>query len=132
MTTDQDRPTQFDMKHPLLGLDDPRLGPPAYDPADNMGDPVLEDERDFDREPQIGDIGATRTACPLCGTAVDVTFVVTGKEPCNEHPGEMHHQVEIDTAPMEAHAQECKIYDLLDEIFPDVRQDDDTPDQNPS
>lgn len=114
--TNLDTPTPEDILNPLLASDDPRTAP-------------AREYQDDDDELPPGSIGYTSTNCPLCGETVQTQFEVTEPKPCETHPGEMHPQVAIDYAPLAAHERVCPILQILDVIFPDVRQDeDDTPD----
>lgn len=113
MTTNPDLPTTSDQENPLLAPDDPRV-------------------TDINYRYEQGEKTPITLTCPLCGEEVQTTYVSHGEEPCEKHPGEVHEQILIDARPMNAHEDVCLLWKLLDAVFPDVRQDDDTPDQNPA
>lgn len=104
-TPNPDFPAEYDLMNPLLAPDDPRATSPEARFEEGEKTPIT-------------------LGCPLCGEEVQSTYVVTGSQPCESHPGESHEQILIDTRPLAEHESECIVNKILDTIFPDVRQEE--------
>lgn len=131
VTANPDLPTAEDQENPLLAPDDPRTAPGllAKEQIDGLsaGGPEYADD-----ELMPGDEGVMETRCPLCCKTVEARYYVTEPVECPGHPGDLHPQIWLRVEDLEAHEAVCPMYRLLDAIFPDVHQDDDTPESTPS